>query len=274
MSQIGWTDPDTGEHLTFEDALLIARTHGSWAGLTYELLAGMHESITKERPAEVTVTTLLHCARKVHLEHEAEFFTDPYRNYPAFRGTIIHALMEGFKDPEAITEQRYSREFDGTLISGGIDWWRWFGDRALIRDFKSVNELPKYNSAYTSHIQQVNLYRWLLDLDPGMTDIEIVYISMDGVKIIPLKAGGTTKTGRKVAQQMWDDAKVEEFIRSRLALYRSAPLPYRLVPDEDLWMCAEYCEVKNLCYRKAYQEQARSTAPEGRVPPRDRKKTW
>lgn len=273
--QIGWVDPSTGERIEFREALDIAREYGEWAGYPYEVLLGMYKNLSKVRPAEITVTTLLHCARKVHLERESEYFTDPAKNFPAYRGTIIHSMMEESKTPEAVVEQRYSREFEGTLISGGVDWYKLkhTNGRTLLRDFKSTNELPKYNTPYTSHRQQVNLYRWLLQLDPDLTDMEIVYLSMEGVKIIPLSAGGETRNGRKKPNHVWTDEQVEDFLRERIALLkRDEPLPYRLVPDEDLWMCAEYCELRDLCYRRAWQEKARSTEPEGRVPPRQRAK--
>lgn len=272
--QIGWLDPDSGERTNFEEALQVARDHGQWGGFPYEVLLGMYKNLTKVRPVEITVTTLLHCARKVHLERQHDFYADPRRNFPAYRGTVIHALMEQSAAPEAVVEKRYAREFEGTLISGGVDWYRLMtakNGRTLLRDYKSCDELPKYNTPYTSHRQQVNIYRWLLDLDPEQTDIEIVYISMEGVKIIPLSAGGETRTGRKKPNHIWDDDQVEDFLRERIALLDRDLLPYKQVPEEDLWMCDKYCEVKALCYRKAFQEIARSTDTEGRVPPRERK---
>lgn len=271
--QIGWTDPSTGERTLFEDALAIARDYGEWGGLPYEVLLGIHANVSKVRPAEITVTTLLHCARKVQLEREHDYYADPLKNYPAFRGTIIHAIVEGSATPGAVTEQRYARDFEHYRISGGVDWHRLMvakNGRTLLRDYKSTNELPKYYSAYTDHQRQLNIYRWLLDLDPDQTDMEIVYISMDGVKIIPLSAGGTTRNGRKKANQVWTDDQVEDFLRERIALLDRPLLPYKLVPDEDLWQCERYCELKDLCYRKAYQEIARSNDPDGRVPPRQR----
>lgn len=273
--QIGWIDPDSGERITFEDALKQAKDHGQSMGFPYEILLGMHKNLTKVRPAEITVTTLLHCARKVQLEREHDFFADPRKNFPAYRGTVIHALMQDSATPGAIVEERYTREFEGVVISGGVDWYRVMkakNGRTLLRDYKSTNELPYYNTAYTDHRRQLNIYRWLLYLDPAETDLEIVYISMAGVKIIPLSAGGETRTGRKKANHVWDDDQVEEFLRERIALLnRDELLPYRLVPEEDLWQCEKYCELKSLCYRKAYQEIGRG-GEDGRVPPRERSK--
>jgi hypothetical protein len=275
--QVGWTDTETGERTRFEDALSVAKQTGEWSGFPYEILLGMYNNLVKVRPSEITITALLHCSRKNQLERGAEYYADPRTNYPAYRGTVIHSMMETDPDPSAIVEKRYSREFEGTTISGGVDWWRPYGGglfpRNLLRDFKSVVELPKYYSAYTTHQQQINLYRWLLDLDPEKTDMEIVYISMDGVKIIPLKAGGETKGGRRIANQVWTTEQAESFFRERLPLLQRDLLPYREVPDEDLWLC-QYCEVRSLCYRKAWQERASSTEGEGRIPPRERKKSW
>lgn len=274
--QIGWVDPSTGERLEFREALEIARDHGEWAGYPYEVLLGMQKNLSKVRPRRITVTTLLGCPRKVHLERDAEFFADPAKNYPAYRGTIIHQMMENAKTPGATVEQRIERVFEGTTISGQIDWFKVMkakNGKTLLRDYKSTDDLPRFNTAYSSHRQQVNLYRWLLDLDPEETELEIVYISMNGVKIIPLSAGGETRTGRKKPVHVWTDDQVEDFIRERLRLLdRPEPLPYKQVPDEDLWLCESYCEVKDLCYRRAYQEIARSKDAEGRVPPRQRAK--
>lgn len=272
--QVGWTDSETGERVNFEDALDEAKQTGEWSGFPYEILLGMYQNLVKVRPAEITVTQLLHCARKNQLEKTTDFYADPRTNYPAYRGTIIHSIMERNAPMNAQVEQRYAREYEGVLISGGIDWSMSVAHgRTLLRDFKSVVDLPKYYSAYTTHQQQINLYRWLLHLDPDKTDMEIVYISMDGVKIIPIKAGGETKGGRKIANQVWSDEQVESFIRQRLPLLQQDLLPYRLVPDEDLWLC-DYCEVRQLCYRKAWQERGISTETEGRTPPRERMKKW
>ncbi len=272
--QIGWIDPSTGERTPFQEALHTARDHGEWGGFPFEILMGMYINLSKVRPSTISVTALLGCARKIHLEREADFFADPMKNYPAYRGTIIHAIVQNDASPDATVEKRYTREFEGTTITGGIDWHATFeakNGRTLLRDFKSAKALPKYYSAYTSHRQQVNLYRWLLDLDPAETELEIVYIAMEGVKIIPLSAGGVTRTGRKKANQVWSDDEVEDFLRVRIALLkRDEPLPYKQVPEDDLWQCAEYCELQSLCYRKAAQEQARSPQLEGRVTPRER----
>jgi hypothetical protein len=184
-------------------------------------------------------------------------------------------MLEGLAPPDALVEKRYERTHDGVVISGGVDSLRVVrqGKVQLLRDWKSTKDLPKYSSPYSNHLKQVNVYRWLLDLDPKTVEIEVVYVSMEGVKILRLKKGGETRTGRKIPEQVWPDEKVEEFLSERLALLaREDLLPYSDVPAADLWNC-DYCPIRDLCHRKGYQEnlaRMRAGVEEGRVPPRQK----
>jgi hypothetical protein len=125
---------------------------------------------------------------------------------------------------------------------------------------------------------QTNIYRWLLELDPRFTEIEIVYISMEGVKAIPLKKGGTTRYGRQIANQVMSDEEVEAYLDDRLMTLDAQnkagrPVAYHNVDEEDLWNC-QFCPVKNVCYDRAAQEAKAAfiaDEPVHRVPPRERK---
>jgi hypothetical protein len=256
MPQVGWYDPDTKRRGLFEEILEEAQMHGDAMGFPYEVLLGMKEQVTKERPDAITVTSLLANPRHVKLEKANAYFADPHNNYATFRGSIIHAILENAGDADSTIEERVTRDFKGTPISGQPDTVRirHTNGRTLLRDWKSTKELPRYDNAYTNHQQQVNLYRWLLGLDPEKTDLEVVYISMEGVKIAALKHGGKSVRGRAITQQHWDDEKVEAFIEKRLALHSVEPiLRYEDIPEEDMWMCA-YSPVENLCRRLAARE--------------------
>lgn len=256
MPQVGWYDPDTKRRGLFEEILEEAEQHGDAMGFPYEILAGMKEQVTKVRPDAVTVTSLLSNPRHVKLERANAYFADPKNNYATFRGSIVHNILEGLGDEGSQIEERISRDFNGSPISGQPDTVRirQTNGRTLLRDWKTTKELPRYDNAYTNHMQQVNLYRWLLGLDPEQTDLEVVYISMEGVKIAALKHGGVSARGRKITEQHWNDERVEKFIEERLALYNVEPiLKYEDVPDTDLWMCG-YSPVENLCRRLAARE--------------------
>lgn len=278
MPQTGWIDPK-GSVVSFEDALTEARDTGTYADLPYEILAGIHKNLTKERPDEISVTQLLGCPRKVHLEAKIDFAETPQSNYPAFRGMIVHGILE--ETDGATSEERVQREHRGVVISGQPDNLRVVksSGRTILRDWKSKAEVPKFNYAYTHHQQQVNLYRWLLKLDWRTTDLEVVYVSMSEVKIIPLSRGGTNRYGRANPMQVWTDEEVEAFLDKRLiplAMQRKydAPVRYDMVDVEDLWNC-NFCPVKQECYKRAAVE-AKDQWAAGvdviRVPPREKPK--
>ncbi len=234
-------------------------------GFPYEVLNGMHQQAMKERPDAITVTSLLANPRHVKLERANDYFADPKQNFATFRGNIVHQIMETYGGEDSTIEERVSRDFGGVVISGQPDTvqLRSTNGRTLLRDWKSTKELPRYDNAYTNHQQQVNLYRWLLNLDPADTDLEVVYVSMEGVKIIPLKHGGKSARGRAITEQHWDDEKVESFIDERLTLHQVEPiLRYEDIPEDDMWMC-NYSPVENLCRRLAARE-AREALEQGR----------
>lgn len=280
MPQVGWLD-SSGKIVSFEDALKIAETTGTWEQFPYEVLRGMHENVTKERPDASSVTQLLGCPRKVYLEATHEFAVPPVDNYPTFRGMIIHGILAPTAADDERSETRIEKEWRGVTLSGAPDSLRIIriGEmavkRTLLRDWKSTKTLPMYDSAYTNHQQQINLYRWMLDLDPHTTDLEIVYVSMEGIKVIALKRGGTSRYGRKMPDQVWSNQQVEDFLDEKLLVLNAqrkygTPVAYEKVPIEDLWQCP-YCPVRDICYAKAAVE-ARAAWAAGenveRVPPR------
>jgi hypothetical protein len=279
MPQVGWLD-GKGNIVPFEQALDEARTSGTWEDMPYEVLHGMHANLTKERPDSISVTQLLGCPRKVYLEGTTDYAVPPADNYAAFRGMVVHAVLEESGEG-AEKETRVEREYRGVTISGQPDNLRVVGvnNRTLLRDWKSVNKLPLYDNAYSHHQEQVNLYRWLLSLDWRRTDLEIVYLAMDGVKVIPLKRGGTNRYGRAIPMQVWTDEEVESFLDRKLMVLSAqrkheSPVAYHNVPVDDLWQC-DYCPVRNRCYELAADE-ARVAWSKGeevsRIPPRQKAK--
>ena len=279
MAQIGWLS-DGGKQVLFADALRLSEAEGSWNDIPHEVLVLIKRQVSKERPDGISVTQLLGCPRKVFLEKTNDWFSSPIENWPALRGTIVHNILEETGGDNAEVEVRYEREYKGITISGQPDSVRVLGKgkRRLLRDWKSTNKLPYYDNAYSSHKAQTNIYRWLLELDPRFTEIEIVYISMDGVKAIPLKKGGTTRYGRQIENQVWNDEQVAAFLDERLLpLARQAasgvPITYSDVDEEDLWNC-NFCPVKSVCYNLAAEEAEvawSSGSTVNRMPPRERK---
>lgn len=279
MAQIGWLS-DNGLPFLFADALAISEAEGSWNAMPHEVLVLIQAQVSKERPDGISVTQLLGCPRKVFLEKTNNWFSRPIDNWPAMRGTLIHAMLEQTGGQDAEVEVRYEKTYKGVTISGQPDSVRTLGSgkRRLLRDWKSTNKLPYYDNAYSSHKLQTNIYRWLMDLDPRFTEIEIVYISMDGVKAIPLKKGGTTRYGRQIENQVMTDEEVEKYLDDRLLTLAAQndaqrPVSYSNVDEDDLWNC-QFCPVKPVCYNQAAQEMKAafdSGETVTRIPPRTRK---
>ena len=342
MSQIGWLDPADGKKKTFEEALAEAEAYGSWAGYPFEVLQGIYrQNLGEDRPDGISVTQLLGCARKVHLEKLHEFYGTVESNYAAFRGVIAHSMLEKFKAEHTIVERRFWRYYRNIPLSGQLDyvgltvegisdnsgflqeWMDWCdrmanleasiadpvsigcddcryfaedkrldtnecsthrqptipqGAKFLIRDWKSKDELPTYQYVAQQYQKQGNLYRWLLRIPQKKADIEFVFVSMKGVRVMKMFSGGVYSNGRTKPQQIWTDAEVEAFLDDRLVLLSLSqkldkPLPYAKVPEEDLWACERYCPAKELCYRLAAKEQLaefkKGEAPD-RIVPRER----
>jgi len=279
MAQIGWIS-DSGQNVLFADALAISEAEGSWNSIPHEVLVLIQQQVGKERPDGISVTQLLGCPRKVFLEKTNDWYSAPIENWPALRGTIVHNILEQTGGANSEVEVRYEREYRGVVLSGQPDSVRVLGSgkRRLLRDWKSTNKLPYYDNAYSSHKLQTNIYRWLLELDPRFTEIEIVYISMDGVKAIPLKKGGTTRYGRAIENQVMTDEEVEAYLDDRLMTLAAQteagrPVAYHNVDEEDLWNC-QFCPVKPVCYNQAADEMLAAHARGenvSRIPPRERK---
>ena len=322
MAQIGWVDPADGKKRSFEEALAEAEAYGSWGGYPFEVLSGIYDqSQGHGRPDGISVTQLLGCARKVHLEKLHEYYGTVESNYAAFRGVIAHSMLEKFKPGHSVVERRLYRTHRGITLSGQLDsvsvtldgisdssgflaewldWcddmYRWEGEdpdvpsepempeipkgtKFLIRDWKSKDELPTYSYVSSNHQKQGNLYRWLLRIPHRKADIEFVYVSMKGVRVMKLYSGGVFSNGRKKPEQIWNDEKVAEFLDDRLLTLAVSqkiekPLPYDKVPDDDLWNC-QFCPAKELCYKLAAKE-AQAAFKKGesvdRIAPREKKK--
>jgi hypothetical protein len=258
-----------------------------------------------DRPDSVTVTQLSACARAIYLDQTVEYYAEPMTNYPAFRGTLTHELMEKFAPAGAVTESRYYREWKGVTLSGQIDSWRilgadaqvtydwdqWLlagaedpqpdlpdGARFLVRDWKTKHVVPTYPYLAQRYQQQGNLYAWLLRIPrPDLLDCEFVFLTMEDVKTQRLLNGGNYSNGRVKPEQIWTPKQLETYLDNRLLTLEASkkldkPLPYAKVPTDDLWNCS-YCAIREGCYRLAAEEARLAWAkgePVDRLPPRDR----
>jgi hypothetical protein len=276
ISADGSSDQPEGlGHCSFEYALAEASTGDSDAfPVPYPILKGIIEA-NKSRGDYISVTSLLHCLRNDYLVRNEDYYAFPDSLYPAFRGTLFHGLMEQHAHEGADVEKKVVRTYKGVEIGGTTDSIIVSQDPdgySVLDDWKTTENLPKYNSPYSAHIQQVNLYRWLFGLDPKKTHLQVTYFSMGGFKQLRLKDGtGVGRGGKAPVNQVWTDAQVEAFLDDRLMKLRVSfmsrtPLPYAMVQEDEKWLCA-YCPVKPKCDTLADAERESNWRRRAGLPP-------
>jgi len=276
VSADGSSDLQEGKgHCSFDYALEEAATGNSDAfPYPYPVLKGMVDQ--NQKRDYISVTSVLHCLRAAFLKQRIDYYESPDKLYPMFRGTLFHALLESSPNPNARIEERHSRKHRGVELQGTFDSMLMFEDpdthKTIIQDWKTTDNLPKYDTPYSSHIAQINLYRWLLGLDPKNVIMEVWYFSMQGMKRCRLKDGTqATRGGRYPINQHWSDKRIEDFLDDRLMKLKASfdtgiPMPYVMVPEEDKWEC-QYCPVAQKCESLRTKENEAVWRRENGLPP-------
>lgn len=269
------TEPEGLGHCSFEFALQEAATGDSEAfPYPYPLLKGIIDSI--QNRDYISVTSILHCIRGEYLKRTAPYYVSVEKMYPMFRGTLFHGLLEANPNPNGRVEEEHKRTHRGVEIGGTFDSMVVMQDpdgTVILQDWKTSSELPKYNTPYSSHMKQINLYRWLLGLDPDKVIMEVWYFNMQGFKRLRLLNGKQVlRSGNKGTNHHWTDAQVEEFLDDKLVKLRASlaaklPMPYVMVDDETKgWECA-LCPVAVLCEKTRYTEMRSVWRKEAGLPP-------
>lgn len=134
-------------------------TTGEWCDLSYEMLSGMFDGSGRVS-AHVSATQLCGCRRKVVLEAAHDYYADPLKLFPAWRGTMGHAAAERYPEPGCIYEQRFELAIPGHKkpFTGQID--KIDVARKQITDFKTKDKLP--DGPDIRHVWQLNVYRHLV----------------------------------------------------------------------------------------------------------------
>lgn len=226
-----------------------------------------------------SATGLLACPRQHILLREHEYVENPDSYYPLFEGEAIHTIMElhgafaGW-----VQEVRYARdiEIDGRTytITGKPDAFN--PTLGLIRDYKTTRTLidctkKKYPSewcleyAKDEHVQQLNIYSWILYDGYNVETGEQVAYDIDYGEIYYLNRGV-----KSFQVPIWHPDVQDTFVRERLSplvehdLTGTLPevLPSSISVAKKTgketikrhWRCG-YCPVRTICDRLAEEEQ-------------------
>lgn len=147
---------------------------------TYELAAAMlHNAVqhpSNEDPSRISTTTLTSkCLRQSALDRTNGFTIELADLYASFRGTAVHAQLEKFVNPGCYGEVRFGipdlgkqipllkkllprkdRSFSGSpdLVDPQV---------GILYDYKRTKNVPRFNTVWPDHIEQLNINRWLVD---------------------------------------------------------------------------------------------------------------
>jgi hypothetical protein len=265
-----------------KDQVLSAALHADpkWSPWTYELLAAALEEF-QERGDQISTTSLVApCPRSLVLERKAPYILHMDDVWRAFRGTMIHYVLEGTARTNSIAEHRFFAPFDAEEITCSPD----LVTSDTIYDYKNTKQVPKYDYPYRSHVEQLQLNRYILNhatrvekdgevatqfpFDYRIANYQhlvVVYIDLDGPKPLEVTHSVEVKgrTRKRREPHIWTDGEVLEAFIPRFRSLRAALDSYPEWPDgiediewwgsnpdpKDPWKCPGFpsCRLKGLC---------------------------
>lgn len=274
-----WTPP---KWYPVDDILEQAyRADPRWSPWSYELL-NVAVSEIQERGDHISTTALVSpCPRSVVLERKADYVGDIDALWRAFRGTMVHAVLERAQRPNSVAEVRFIMEFDDDELSCKPDLVTEAGD---LWDYKNTENPPAYDYPYTEHTQQLQINRFVVNhADKWEADelpfnprsltfrhLSIMYLgpkwpkALETLKTerVPTKDGTGTKPRR--VPDIWSDDKVTDLILPRFRALRAALESYPEWPygveevwgGEPSWKCPGFphCPLKGMCLASRYPE--------------------
>lgn len=247
-----------------------------WSPWNYELVKGILDA-HQERGDRLSVTTISGgCMRGTLLERKEDYIGTLEESYAAFRGTMVHSMLEGAARAGSMAEWRFYTKVDGIEISGSPDLVTY----DTIWDWKTTENPPAYSYMYPSHKLQLQFNRFIFNnakkwdapagqdpkhpaLDPHHTAIQhlaIVYLGPKGPKVIEAEKKGPTRFN---VPDVWTDDEVLAELRPRMEAWKLAWESYPKWPaglekapgwaGPTDWACpgAPICRLPN-CMAKRY----------------------
>ena len=244
------------------DTVLLESLNGDprWSSWDYELLAAAIGEL-QDRGSHISTTALTGpCPRSTVLERKEPYVASIDDLWRAFRGTMIHYVLEYTARPGSIAEARFFATLDGRheiSCSPDLVW----GD--TIKDYKNTKEVPRYDFMYKGHQLQLQFNRWIvnnatrwekdgqpfdLPFDVRTAQFEHLvcqYLDIDGPKAIettktvqvPTKTPGAKATKNQRVPAVWSDKAVMDELVPRYRAMRAALDSYPVWPEgiEELW---------------------------------------
>lgn len=202
-----------------------------WSPWSYELIAAALSEL-EERGDNISTTALTApCPRSVVLERKEDYVISMDELWRAFRGTMIHYVLEASARDDSVAEVRFFAKLLGDPISCKPDLITADG---TMWDYKNTAEVPRYDYPYAGNQEQLNFNRWIvnnshawekddepvaLPFQPKLMQFKhlaIMYMDINGPKPlectttiqVPTAKGARNPTKAKKVPDVWDDEKI------------------------------------------------------------------
>lgn len=226
-----------GKKLSFEEAEKLA-LNDELTPFSFPVVNCIIQMLKEERNV-YSISQALNCNRRIYLTAKLDVYPELESLYYAFRGTIFHLLLERFTNNEDyIVEKTFTATYKGVEISGKPDLII-LKKPIRLKDYKTIEALPKWGSPYPHHIVQLNLYKWLLAQNGiEVEKMAIVYLMMKNLVEVEIN-------------ECWTKEYCEEYLDKTLVklyeYFEKEETPPVIPEFPTYWMCQGYCPVTKEC---------------------------
>lgn len=231
------------KNVSLDECLACAQTQKNPCKYAAEVVEGIKffaESEAEKRKGMVSATSILGCVRNTFLCQTNDYYSPLDSLYWAFRGQIFHLLCEKFKQEGTTTEKRFYRTVGKLKISGKMDTI--YPATKLLRDWKTTKMVPRRDIPYGNHVEQCNIYRWIL-AKPDNTEpvpiekILVTYFDMNCTKTLECPIMDLDEVEKKI------------LINGSLLqhAFETGEVPDVVEQYPTFWQCSKYCGVAKQC---------------------------
>lgn len=264
-----------------EDAYHAEPTDSPWP---YELInaALVDDHEWKNR---ISVTMLNSpCPRSTVLEKLEDYVGTVDELWRAFRGSMIHAILEKGARPNSVAEVKFIANLGDEQISCIPD----LITEGTLWDYKNVEKVPTWNNVASYHNEQLQMNRWIVnnavdwekDGEPYDLALDVrsmkfqhlvlAYLDINGPKPlevmesieVPTKKGAKQPYKKVRMPSVWSDERVLDMMVPRFKAMRAALDSYPKFPDlaqkvwggPASWECPgwPYCALRGKCVASRY----------------------
>ena len=188
--------------------------------------------------ADISVTSLIDAprVRMMKEQYKEEISFDVIDNIWALFGTAVHHILESAKSETLVKEERLFVDIDGWTLSGAIDQQEIDDDGINIIDYKVTSVWSVIYDKQAWH-EQLNCYAHLVEMnkDKPVKSLKICAILRDWQQRDARNKDNYPQAPIVLVYiPLWSFNERDVYVRSRMALHRSASDMVTVMKDSDL----------------------------------------